>query len=51
MAERSLTVGARAPDFAVPETQGVGTARQVTLDSFTDRWLVLVFYSRDFSLV
>src|SRR5262249_45959034 len=32
-------------------TRGAGTARRVTLAEFRDRWLILVFYPRDFSLV
>jgi alkyl hydroperoxide reductase subunit AhpC len=52
MAERTVTVGTRAPDFAVPATEGPGSEKRLaTLDSYTDRWLILVFYSRDFSLV
>jgi peroxiredoxin len=52
MPERSLTVGARAPDFLVPITSGTAAERgQGTLDSYADRWLILVFYSRDFSLL
>ena len=51
MPERAVAVGTRAPNFAVVATDGPGTARQVTLDSYADRWLILVFYSRDFSLV
>jgi peroxiredoxin len=52
MPERSLTVGARAPDFSIPITSGPASERrQVTLDAYADRWLILVFYSRDFSLL
>jgi peroxiredoxin len=52
MATRTATVGSRAPDFSLPCTEGPGsTRRQVSLDDYIDRWLVLVFYSRDFSLL
>src|SRR5713101_585924 len=44
-------VGRRAPDFDLPCTRGTGTTRRVTLAEFRDRWLILVFYPRDFSLV
>ncbi len=46
------TVGKRAPDFDLPCTQGSdSTRRRVTLADYRDRWLILVFYPRDFSLV
>jgi peroxiredoxin len=52
MATRSATVGSRAPGFSLPVTTGPGSGRRVvTLDDFQDRWLVLLFYPRDFSLV
>jgi AhpC/TSA family len=52
MAKRMAKVGARAPDFALSCTDGPGTERrEVSLDDFADRWLILVFYSRDFSLL
>lgn len=52
MATRNATVGARAPDFTLAITQGPGSERrQVTLADYQDRWLVLLFYPRDFSLV
>jgi peroxiredoxin len=52
MATRSAAVGTRAPDFSLPCVDGPGEAsRQVSLDDYLDRWLVLLFYPRDFSLV
>jgi alkyl hydroperoxide reductase subunit AhpC/tRNA A-37 threonylcarbamoyl transferase component Bud32 len=45
-------VGKRAPDFDLPCTHGhVSTRRRVTLVDHRDRWLIVVFYPRDFSLV
>jgi AhpC/TSA family protein len=52
MATRMATVGTRAPTFTLPCTEGPGSPlRQVSLDDYADRWLVLLFYPRDFSLV
>jgi alkyl hydroperoxide reductase subunit AhpC len=52
MAIRSAVVGTRAPAFSLPCVDGSGEApRQVSLDDYLDRWLVVVFYPRDFSLV
>jgi alkyl hydroperoxide reductase subunit AhpC len=52
MAIRSAMVGTRAPSFSLPCTQGPGSERkQVSLDDYLDRWLMLIFYSRDFSLI
>jgi eukaryotic-like serine/threonine-protein kinase len=45
-------VGSRAPDFTLPSTAWPDTAeREVSLDDYRDRWLVLLFYPRDFSMV
>lgn len=45
-------VGKRAPEFDLPCTQGPpATRRQTRLADYLDRWLILVFYPRDFSLV
>lgn len=45
-------VGTPAPDFDLPCTAAPGSGRRrVTLADFRQRWLVLVFYPRDFSLV
>lgn len=52
MTKRTARVGARAPDFVLPFTEGPGSLRgEVGLDDFADRWLILLFYSRDFSLL
>jgi alkyl hydroperoxide reductase subunit AhpC len=52
MSDVKAMVGRRAPAFLLPATQGPGTARRrLSLDDFQDRWLMLVFYPRDFSLV
>jgi peroxiredoxin (alkyl hydroperoxide reductase subunit C) len=52
MTQETATVGTRAPDFHLICTQEPGTSpRRVTLADFRDRWLVLLFYPRDFSLV
>lgn len=52
MATRSAAVGTRAPAFSLPCTEGPGSGpRRVSLDDYLDRWLMLLFYSRDFSLV
>ncbi len=52
MATRTATVGTRAPGFSLPCTEGPGSRRrQVTLDDYADRWLILFFYPRDFSLL
>jgi peroxiredoxin len=52
MAMRSAAVGTRAPDFSLPCVDGPGESpRQVSRNDYLDRWLVLLFYPRDFSLV
>jgi alkyl hydroperoxide reductase subunit AhpC/tRNA A-37 threonylcarbamoyl transferase component Bud32 len=52
MVSPTATVSKRAPDFDLPCTQGSeSTRRRVTLGDYQDRWLALVFYPRDFSLV
>jgi eukaryotic-like serine/threonine-protein kinase len=49
---RTAMVGTRAPNFSLPCTDGPRSSRrQVALDDYLDRWLMLLFYSRDFSLV
>lgn len=48
---QTARVGKRAPEFDLPCTQGPGFTRQVRLADYRDRWLILVFYPRDFSLV
>jgi alkyl hydroperoxide reductase subunit AhpC len=52
MATRTAMVGTRAPSFSMLCTDGPGTSpREVTLDDYLDRWLMLLFYPRDFSLI
>jgi len=47
-----MKVGKRAPDFDLPTTLGADREQsRVTLADFDERWLALVFYPRDFSLV
>ncbi len=48
----SVSVGTLAPDFDLPcvSMDATGPTR-LSLSSFRGRWLVLVFYPRDFSLV
>jgi alkyl hydroperoxide reductase subunit AhpC len=48
---QTARVGRRAPEFELPCTRGAGSTRQVALADYRDRWLILVFYPRDFSLV
>ncbi len=49
---RQARVGTRAPEFQLWSVEGTGTdRRQVSLDDYLDRWLVLLFYARDFSLI
>src|ERR1700730_9128717 len=51
MDSQTATVGKGAPDFDFPATLGSGRARQARLADYRDRWLILIFYPRDFSLV
>jgi len=52
MAKQPVVVGSRAPDFLLTCTSGEETGRrQVSLADYQDRWLMLLFYPRDFSLV
>ena len=52
MAKRTAMVGTRAPGFVLSCTGGSGLEKaQVTLDDYLDRWLILLFYPRDFSLL
>src|SRR5262249_25150757 len=52
MDSHTATVGKRAPDFDMPSTQGLApTRRRLSLADYRDRWLIVVFYPRDFSLV
>jgi len=52
MAKHSVAVGSRAPAFSLICTSGEESGRrQISLADYQDRWLMLVFYPRDFSLV
>lgn len=52
MHKQPAQVGTRAPGFALSCTRGsVPERRQITQDDFLGRWLILLFYPRDFSLV
>jgi alkyl hydroperoxide reductase subunit AhpC len=44
-------VSRRAPDFSLPSVRPGGSEAQARLADFEDRWLVLLFYPRDFTLV
>lgn len=49
---RLAKVGSRAPGFALQATDGSASGPfQVTLDDYLDRWITLLFYPRDFSLI
>jgi alkyl hydroperoxide reductase subunit AhpC/predicted Ser/Thr protein kinase len=51
-APRGVIVGTRAPDFTLSCTAWPDfETYQVSLDDYRDRWLVLLFYPRDFSMV
>jgi peroxiredoxin len=48
----TLLVGTRAPDFNLSVTGWPDTKRrQITLADYQDRWLMLIFYPRDFSMI
>ncbi len=48
----AVHVGTRAPSFSLPCTGHPDPARtEVSLDDYRDRWLILLFYPRDFSMV
>jgi alkyl hydroperoxide reductase subunit AhpC/predicted Ser/Thr protein kinase len=52
MATQTATVNRRAPDFSLTCTQGPGSEpRECSLADYQDRWLLLLFYPRDFTLV
>ncbi|MFQ5671371.1 MAG: redoxin domain-containing protein [Acidobacteriota bacterium] len=45
-------VGRHAPPFEVEATQGPGhVKRTICLEDYGDRWLILMFYPLDFSLI
>jgi alkyl hydroperoxide reductase subunit AhpC/predicted Ser/Thr protein kinase len=51
MEGQTAKVGKRAPEFDLPCTRGPGLAGRARLADYRDRWLILVFYPRDFSLI
>src|SRR6185436_3274107 len=52
MSKNSAFVGSRAPDFALPCTENVRPGQNtISLQDYRDRWLTIVFYPRDFSLI
>jgi alkyl hydroperoxide reductase subunit AhpC len=52
MGTLNAVVGTRAPSFSVSCVDGSSQdPRPVSLDDYLDRWLVMIFYPRDFSLV
>jgi peroxiredoxin len=52
MMKQAAVVGSRAPDFSLICTSGQESERhQIRLADYQDRWLMLLFYPRDFSLV
>jgi peroxiredoxin len=51
MATSRSTVGTPAPGFSLPCTGGPGARRHATLEAYRGRWLALLFYPRDFSLL
>src|SRR4051794_12544183 len=52
MANPTITVNRRAPDFSLMQTRGAGSKPQLcSLADYQDRWLMLLFYPRDFTLV
>jgi len=52
MSNNIATVGSLAPDFKLPCTPlGESAKTEVSLGDYRGRWLTLIFYPRDFSLV
>src|SRR5260370_23919381 len=52
MAAQQALVGSRAPAFRLPCSRLPGSSRDhADLADSQDRWLVLMFYPRDFSLI
>jgi alkyl hydroperoxide reductase subunit AhpC len=49
---KTALVGTPAPPFNLPATHRPDTERrQLTLTDYQDRWLMLIFYPRDFSMI
>jgi eukaryotic-like serine/threonine-protein kinase len=52
MAMKTVQVGTRAPEFDLPCTNFPNSERrQIALTDYEDRWLLLIFYPRDFSMI
>ena len=51
MESPTAKVGKAAPPFDLPCTRGPGLGGRALLADYRDRWLILVFYPRDFSLI
>lgn len=50
--KRAAIVGKRSPGFSIPAIDGMGRNQfQASLDDFDDRWVILLFYPRDFSMI
>jgi len=49
---KNIQVGTRAPDFDLPCTNLPNSGHgRVRLADYEERWLLLVFYPRDFSMI
>ena len=52
MTAQQAMVGTRAPAFSLPCSGEAGSTRKsVALEDYQERWLVLMFYPRDFSMI
>jgi peroxiredoxin len=50
--KRKAMIGTRAPGFSIPAIDGTTLERKtIALEDYLDRWLLLMFYPRDFSLL
>ena len=50
--KRAAIVGKRSPGFSIPAIDGMGRNQfQASLNDFDDRWVILLFYPRDFSMI
>jgi peroxiredoxin len=49
---RKAMIGTRAPGFSIPAINGKTLERRTfALADYLERWLLLMFYPRDFSLI
>jgi len=51
VAAPAVSVGTRAPAFSLPCVGHPAGHDRVSLDNYRDRWLIVLFYPRDFSMV